>query len=111
MQPALCKYLFIDGKIILTRVLRAQYANLFGVIGRIGPNGLNTVFLNDLRRFYIDEDLPTDYGRRELPYYSPEANSYIDRMTHHIGFQIERPWPPNDQDGRDVEPVAAKFET
>lgn len=89
---------------------RAQYGNLLGVLGTIGPNGLNTVFLDDLRTFYVDEDLPAGYGRRELPFYSPEANSYIDRMTHHIGFQIERPWPHDDQDGRDVEPVVAKFD-
>lgn len=79
-------------------------------MGRIGPNGLNTVFLDDLRVFYLDEDLPPGYSRRELPYYSAEANSYIDRMTHHIGFQIQRPWPKNDQDGRDIEPAMAKFD-
>ena len=80
------------------------------MIGRIGPNGLNTVFIEDLRVFYATEDLPPGYGRRELPFYSVEANSYIDRMAHHIGFQIQRPWPENDQDGRDVEPVKAKFD-
>lgn len=90
-------------------ISRAQYGNIFGVIGRIGPNGLNTVFLEDLRDFYVKEDLPAAYGRRELPFYSAEANSYIDRMTHHIGYQIQRPFPTNDQDGRDVEPVKAKF--
>lgn len=80
------------------------------MIGRIGPNGLNTLFIEDLRAFYVKEDLPVDYGRREFPFYSAEANSFIDRMAHHIGFQIQRPWPENDQDGRDVEPVKAKFE-
>ena len=89
---------------------RAQYGNLFGVLGRIGPNGLNTVFLKDLCFFYTKEDIPPGYDRRELPFFSPEANSYIDRMTHHIGFQIERPWPKYDQDGRDVEPVVANFD-
>lgn len=90
-------------------IFRAQYANIFGVIGRIGPNGLNTVFLEDLTVFFVKEDLPALYGRRELPFYSVEANGYIDRMAHHIGFQIQRPFPNNDQDGRDVEPVKAKF--
>lgn len=89
---------------------RAQYANIFGVIGRVGPNGLNTVFIEDLIALYVDEDLPPGYGRRELPYFSVEANSYIDRMTQHIGFQIQRPWPQNDQDGRDVEPVKAQLD-
>lgn len=68
------------------------------------------MFLEDLRVFYTKEDIPPGYGRRELPFFSPEANSYIDRMTHHIGFQIERPWPKDDQDGRDVEPVVATFD-
>lgn len=31
-------------------------------------------------------------------------------MAHHIGFEIVRPWPEGDQDGRDVEPVVAKFD-
>jgi len=87
----------------------AQYGNLVGTLGKIGKNGLYTLFVDDVRHFYLREDLPTSYGRRQLPYYSVEANEYIDRMTHHIGFQIVRPFPPGDQDGRDVEPAVAKF--
>ncbi|KAK6609000.1 toxin biosynthesis [Botrytis cinerea] len=87
----------------------AQYANLVGMLGKIGKNGLLTLFVEDVRQFYVDEDLPIGYGRRQLPYYSIESNQYIDRMAHHIGFQIVRPWPVDDQDGRDVEPVFAKF--
>ena len=88
---------------------RAQYGNLVGTLGKIGKNGLYTLYVDDVRRFYVEEDLPIGYGRRELPYYSVEANEYIDRMTHHIGFQIARPWPADDQDWRDVEPEIAKF--
>lgn len=88
----------------------AQYANLVGILGKIGKNGLHTLFVEDVRQFYVDEDLPVGYGRRQFPYYSTEANEYIDRMTHHIGFQVVRPYPPGDQDGRDVEPVVAKFD-
>lgn len=88
---------------------RAQYGNLIGTLGKIGKHGLYTLYVDDVRRFYVEEDLPIGYGRRELPYYSVEANEYIDRMTHHIGFQIARPWPSDDQNGRDVEPVVAKF--
>ena len=64
------------------------------------------------REFYENEDLPTGYQRREFPYYSVEANNYIDRMTEHIGFQIVRPFPEGDGMGiwRDVEPVVAKFD-
>ncbi|KAM0168783.1 hypothetical protein ACHAPF_010660 [Botrytis cinerea] len=90
-------------------MFRAQYANLVGMLGKIGKNGLLTLFVEDVRQFYVDEDLPIGYGRRQLPYYSIESNQYIDRMAHHIGFQIVRPWPVDDQDGRDVEPVFAKF--
>ena len=88
----------------------AQYGNLFGVLGKLGKNGLTTLFLDDVRTFYLDEDLPAGYARREMPYYSPEANAFIDWMAHHIGFQIQRPYPPGDQDGRDIEPVVAKFD-
>jgi len=88
---------------------RAQYGNLVGTLGKIGKNGLLTLGVEDVRYFYMQEDLPLGYGRRQLPYYSIEANEYIDRMTHHIGFQIQRPWPLGDQDGRDVEPLTAKF--
>ena len=88
----------------------AQYANLVAVIGRPGPNGLNTVYVEDVRKFYLEEDLPDGYGRRELPYFSVETNAYVDRMSHHIGFQIVRPYPEDDGDGRDVEPETAKYE-
>ncbi|KAL9120963.1 MAG: hypothetical protein Q9187_002482 [Circinaria calcarea] len=87
-----------------------QYSNLIGTFGRYGPNGPTTLFLEDVRTFYLAEDLPTAYQRRELPFYSPEANAYMDRMIEHIGFKIERPFPPNDADGRDVEPEKAKYE-
>lgn len=88
----------------------AQYANMFGMLGKVGKNGLNTLYIKDVEKFYVDEDLPDGYGRRELPYFSTEANSYIDRMSHHIGFQIARPYPEGDDDGRDVEPVTARFD-
>ncbi|MCJ1365644.1 hypothetical protein MMC16_004769 [Acarospora aff. strigata] len=63
-------------------LLKTQYDNIFGVLGRIGPNGLNMVFLEDFRVFYTEEDNTPGYGRRELAFYSPEANTYVDRMTH-----------------------------
>ena len=66
--------------------------------------------MDELRTFYLEEDIPVGYARREMPYYSVEANCYIDRMAHHIGFQPIRPWPPNDDDGRDVEPTNAEYE-
>ncbi|KAI2602752.1 Chloroperoxidase [Hypoxylon sp. NC1633] len=89
----------------------AQYGNMFGVLGRAGKHGLNTLFIEDVKKFYLDDDWPVGYARRELPYYSPEANSYIDRMAHHIGYQIQRPYPPGDG-GKDVdiEPETAKFQ-
>ena len=90
----------------------AQYANLAAVLGRVGPNGLNTVYVEDVRAFYETEDLPPAYQRRELPYFSVEANDLTDRMTHHVGFQIVRPFPEGDGFGKwsDVEPVVAPYE-
>ncbi|KAI1200182.1 Chloroperoxidase [Nemania serpens] len=89
----------------------AQYGNMFGVLGRAGKHGLNTLYLEDVKKFYLDDDWPVGYARREMPYYSPEANSYIDRMAHHIGYLIQRPYPPGDGDkGVDVEPEIAKFQ-
>ncbi|MCJ1388167.1 hypothetical protein MMC18_001012 [Xylographa bjoerkii] len=89
----------------------AQYTNLVGVLGRQGKYGLSTLYVEDVQHFYLNEDLPSAYMRRELPYYSPEANHLIDRMANHIGFLIERPFPANDQDpGVDIEPMVAKYE-
>ena len=108
--PCKCRCIAHSPEIANELSQRAQYSNIIGTLGRIGPNGLNTVFLEDLRTLYVDEDIPKGYTRRELPFYSPEGQSYIDRMSHHIGFQIERPWPEGDQDGRDVEPLVARYE-
>ena len=90
----------------------AQYANLVSVLGRVGPNGLNTVYVEDVRAFYEKEDLPPAYQRRELPYFSVEANDHTDRMTKHVGFQIVRPFPKGDGYGKwsDVEPMKAAYE-
>ncbi|KAL8643902.1 MAG: hypothetical protein Q9226_008047 [Calogaya cf. arnoldii] len=46
----------------------AQYANIAAVLGRVGPNGLSTVYVDDVREFYEKEELPTAYERSELPY-------------------------------------------
>ena len=90
---------------------RAQYANIAAVSGRVGPHGLSTVYVDDVREFYEKEDLPTAYKRRELPYFSTEANDHIDRMSHHVGFQIVRPFPQGDGFGKwaDVEAEKAKY--
>ncbi|KAL9586054.1 MAG: hypothetical protein Q9212_001144 [Teloschistes hypoglaucus] len=88
----------------------AQYTNLVGVLGRNGKHGLQTLYVEDVKKFYTSEDLPDAYERRELPYYAIEATQLIDRMTHHIGYQIVRPFPSGDHDGRDVEPVKALYE-
>ena len=69
-------------------VFRAQYTNLVGVLGRNGEYGLQTLYVEDVKRFYLLEYLPLAYERRELPYYSVESTVLNDRMTHHIGFQF-----------------------
>lgn len=88
----------------------AQYSNLVGTIGRTGKHGPFTLYIEDAKTFFLDEDLPAKYERRELPFYTPEGAAYLDRMSQHIGFTIERPFPPNDGDGRDVEPEVANYE-
>ncbi|KAI1324960.1 Chloroperoxidase [Xylariaceae sp. FL0255] len=89
----------------------AQYGNMFGVLGRMGRHGLNTLYVEDVEKFYLDDDWPVGYARRELPFYSPEANSYIDRMAYHLGYEIQRPYPAGDKDkGVDIEPETARFQ-
>ena len=88
----------------------AQYANMFGMLGRLGKNGPGTLHVEDVKSFYLDEDWPKGYWRRQLPYYSPEANNYIDRMARHIGYQIERPYPPDEHELYDVEGDVAVFD-
>ena len=66
--------------------------------------------MEDVKTFYLQEDLPVAYERRELPYYSVEATELNDRMTHHIGFQITQPFPSWDHNGTDIEPLVAKYE-
>ena len=91
-------------------VARAQYTNLVGVLGRNGKYGLQTLYVEDVKKFYLQEDLPDAYERREFPYYAVEATILNDRMTHHIGYQITRPFPPWDHNGTDIEPLSAQYE-
>ncbi|EEU33465.1 uncharacterized protein NECHADRAFT_89462 [Fusarium vanettenii 77-13-4] len=42
----------------------AQYANMFGMLGRYGKNGPGTLHVEDVKKFYLDEDWPKDYWRR-----------------------------------------------
>ena len=94
----------------LLTISRAQYTNLVGVLGRNGKYGLQTLYVEDVKKFYLDDDLPDAYQRRELPYYAVEATELNDRMTHHIGYQITRPFPSWDHNGTDIEPLTAKYE-
>ncbi|CAI6332246.1 unnamed protein product [Periconia digitata] len=89
----------------------AQYTNMMGILGRYGKHGRTTLYLEDVATFYLKEDIPLGYMKREEPYYSMESNALIDRMTHHIGYTIQRPFPDDDQSpGRDIEPEVARFE-
>jgi hypothetical protein len=41
-----------------------------------------------------------------------ESNALIDRMSYHVGYTIQRPFPEGDQAaGRDICPVKARFQT
>jgi hypothetical protein len=100
---------------------------MVGVIGRKGKHGQYTLYTEDVRTFYIDEDLPAMYKRREAPvsttrphyisiatnnkqYSSTESQTLIDPMAHHIGYAVKRPPPPAEEDRGEIEPVVAKFQ-
>ncbi|PLB52247.1 hypothetical protein P170DRAFT_402251, partial [Aspergillus steynii IBT 23096] len=74
----------------------AQYTNMVGVLGRKGKHGWTTLYVDDVKTFYLDEDIPKTYERREMAHYSPESNAFVDRMTHHVGYAIQRPFPEGD---------------
>ena len=40
---------------------------MVGVLGRYGKHGRTTLYTEDVRTFYVDEDIPKAYERRELP--------------------------------------------
>lgn len=110
---ATCALLGFPSLIVLIDLgnhFRAQYTNLIGVLGRNGRNGLQTLYVEDVKTFYLQGDLPLAYERRELPYYTVEATELNDRMSHHIGFQVTWPFPPWDHNGTDIEPLVAKYE-
>ncbi|KAI3064798.1 hypothetical protein CBS147339_9281 [Penicillium roqueforti] len=89
----------------------AQYTNMVGVLGKFGKHGRTTLFIDDVKTFYLDEDIPRNYERREAPHYSPESNAMIDRMAHHVGYTIQRPFPEGDQNpGVDICPMKARFQ-
>ena len=46
---------------------RAQYTNMVGVLGRFGKHGRTTLYVEDVETFYLDEDIPRGYERREAP--------------------------------------------
>ncbi|KAA8649467.1 uncharacterized protein ATNIH1004_002138 [Aspergillus tanneri] len=82
-----------------------------GAIWKFGKHGRTTLFVDDVKTFYLDEDIPKNYERREIAHYSPESNAMIDRMSHHIGYTIQRPFPEGDQEpGRDICPMRARFQ-
>ncbi|KAH6871907.1 hypothetical protein B0T10DRAFT_533385 [Thelonectria olida] len=61
-------------------------ANIFGMLGRYGKNGLGTLHVEDVAKFHLDEDWWKGYWRRQLPYYFPKANSYIDRGEYTLYY-------------------------
>lgn len=40
---------------------------MVGILGRLGKHGRTTLYIEDVRTFYLDEDLPHAYQRREAP--------------------------------------------
>ena len=46
---------------------RAQYTNMVGVLGKYGKHGRTTLYVNDVETFYLKEDIPEGYERREAP--------------------------------------------
>ena len=46
---------------------RAQYTNMVGVLGKFGKHGRTTLYVKDVETFYLKEDIPKGYERREAP--------------------------------------------
>lgn len=44
---------------------------MVGVLGKFGKQGRPTLFVDDVKTFYLDEDIPRNYERREAPVRSP----------------------------------------
>ena len=40
---------------------------MVGVLGRYGKHGRTTLYIEDVKTFYLDEDIPRNYERREAP--------------------------------------------
>jgi len=40
---------------------------MVGVLGKFGKHGRTTLFVKDVEEFYLKEDIPTGYERREQP--------------------------------------------
>ena len=40
---------------------------MVGVLGRFGKHGRTTLYIDDLETFYLDEDIPRGFQRREAP--------------------------------------------
>lgn len=38
-----------------------------GTLGRFGKHGRTTLYISDVKTFYLDEDIPKGYERREMP--------------------------------------------
>ncbi|EAW20647.1 putative toxin biosynthesis peroxidase [Aspergillus fischeri NRRL 181] len=56
----------------------AQYTNMVGVLGKFGKHGRTTLFIDDVKTFYLDEDIPRNYERREAPVCSlPPTDSIL----------------------------------
>ena len=45
----------------------AQYTNMVGILGKFGKHGRTTLFIDDVKTFYLGEDIPRNYERREAP--------------------------------------------
>lgn len=40
---------------------------MMGVLGRYGKHGRTTLYIEDVETFYLKEDIPKGYMKRELP--------------------------------------------
>ena len=61
---------------------------MVGVLGRFGKHGRTTLYVEDVETFYLDEDIPRGYERREAPVslspplYSAVRSLYPTGMLH-----------------------------
>lgn len=55
---------------------------MVGVLGKRGKHGWSTLYVDDVKAFYLNEDIPHDYERREMAVRSISDIALISFLTN-----------------------------